>query len=158
MALLKALSFGTLAVLFSLIFIGGYVSSSGVGLSCPQWPLCPHGFVPAPEFVIEYTHRTVAASTALMVVITMAFTLRSKQAPRAMKITSVIAAGAVIGQVSLGAVVIVERLHALLVTGHLGLGLVLFSMVLMTAVYAWKIKPQGKTLEASRHQSTSSQS
>ncbi|HVX03023.1 MAG TPA: COX15/CtaA family protein [Nitrososphaera sp.] len=154
--LLRALSFGTLAVLFSLIFIGGYVSSSGVGLTCPEWPLCPHGFVPAPEFVIEYTHRTVAASTAVLVVTTMAFTLKSKQASRAMKLTSVIAAGAVIGQVTLGAVVIVERLHSILVTGHLGLGLILFSMVLMTTVYAWKIKPQEKTLEANRNNNPSS--
>ena len=37
-------------------------------------------------------------------------------------------AGTVIGQITLGAIVIVERLHAILVTAHLGLGLVLFSM------------------------------
>jgi cytochrome c oxidase assembly protein subunit 15 len=70
-----------------------------------------------------------------------------------MKITSIIAAGAVIGQITLGAIVIVERLHSILVTGHLGLGLVLFSMVLMTTVYAWKIKGQQQDraeLEASR--------
>lgn len=152
MTLLQKLSFGTLAVLFSLIFIGGYVSSSGVGLTCPDWPLCPQGFVPAYNFVIEYIHRTFAASTGILVVALMAFTLKSKQAPREMKITSIIAAGAVIGQITLGAIVIVERLHSILVTGHLGLGLVLFSMVLMTTVYAWKIKghPQDRTLEASR--------
>ena len=34
---------------------------------------------------------------------------------------------------------IVERLHAVLVTAHLGLGLVLFSMVLMTVLYAFKM-------------------
>jgi cytochrome c oxidase assembly protein subunit 15 len=147
---LQTLSFGTLGVLFSLIFIGGYVSSSGVGLTCPEWPLCPHGFVPAPAFVIEYIHRTFAASTGALVVITMAFTLKSKNAPKEMKITSIIAAGAVIGQITLGAVVIVERLHSILVTGHLALGLVLFSMVLMTAVYGWKMRVQEKALEASK--------
>ncbi|MBD0299284.1 MAG: hypothetical protein ICV82_03195, partial [Nitrososphaera sp.] len=36
-------------------------------------------------------------------------------------------------------IVIVERLHALLVTAHLGLGLVLFSMVLITVLYAFRI-------------------
>lgn len=56
-----------------------------------------------------------------------------------MKIASIVAAGAVIGQVTLGAIVIVERLHAILVTAHLGLGLVLFSMVLITMLYASKI-------------------
>jgi heme A synthase len=126
MHLLKALSFTTLAVLFTLIFIGGYVSASGVGLTCPDWPLCPQGLLPHYDFIIEYFHRSVAATTGMLVIATMAFTLKSKDAPRGMKIASIIA--------------IVERLHAILVTAHLGLGLVLFSMVLMTMLYAFKIE------------------
>jgi heme A synthase len=139
MHLLKALSFTTLATLFALIFIGGYVSASGVGLTCPDWPLCPQGLVPREDFIIEYIHRSVAATTGMLVIATMAFTLKSKDAPRDMKIASLIAAGTVIGQITLGAIVIVERLHAILVTAHLGLGLVLFSMVLMTMLYAFKM-------------------
>ncbi|HET6808736.1 MAG TPA: COX15/CtaA family protein [Nitrososphaera sp.] len=142
MYLLKALSFTTLAVLFSLIFIGGYVSASGVGLTCPDWPMCPQGLIPHQDFIIEYIHRSVAATTGMLVITTMAFTLKSKDAPRGMKIASIIATCAVIGQITLGALVIVERLHAILVTAHLGLGLVLFSMVLMTTLYAFKIKRQ----------------
>jgi cytochrome c oxidase assembly protein subunit 15 len=75
----------------------------------------------------------------MLVIATMAFTLKSKAAPRSMKIASTIAAGAVIGQITLGAIVIVERLHALLVTAHLALGLVLFSMVLITLLIAFRI-------------------
>jgi cytochrome c oxidase assembly protein subunit 15 len=138
--LLRALSFSTLSVLFSLIFIGGYVSATGVGLTCPDWPLCPQGLLPHNDFIIEYIHRSVAATTGVLVVATMAFTLKSKAAPKGMKIASIIAAGAVIGQITLGAIVIVERLHALLVTTHLGLGIVLFSMVLMTVLYAYRIE------------------
>lgn len=137
--ILKPLSFATLSVLFSLIFIGGYVSASGVGLSCPDWPLCPQGLLPHEDFIIEYIHRSVAATTGLLVLATTAFTLKSREAPRGMKVASVIAAGAVIGQIALGAIVIVERLHSVLVTTHLGLGLVLFSMVLVTVLYAFKI-------------------
>jgi heme A synthase len=139
MYILKALSFTTLAVLFSLIFIGGYVSASGVGLTCPDWPLCPQGILPHQDFIIEYIHRSVAATTGMLVIATMVFTLKSGDAPRGMKIASIIAAGTVIGQITLGAIVIVERLQAILVTSHLGLGLVLFSMVLMTTLYAFKI-------------------
>lgn len=138
--LLKALSFSTLSVLFSLIFIGGYVSASGVGLTCPDWPLCPQGLLPHQDFIIEYIHRSVAAATGALVIATMAFTLKSKAAPKSMKIASIIAATAVIGQITLGAIVIVERLHALLVTTHLGLGIVLFSMVLMTTLYAYRLE------------------
>jgi cytochrome c oxidase assembly protein subunit 15 len=144
MHLLKALSLATLSVLFSLMFIGGYVSASGVGLTCPEWPLCPQGIIPDESFIIEYFHRSVAATTALLVIITMAFTIKSKVAPKGMRIASIIAAGAVIGQVTLGGVVIVERLHSLLVTGHLGLGIVLFSMMLMTVIYAFKLDKNAK--------------
>ena len=137
MALLKALSIATLSALFVLISIGGYVSASGVGLTCPKWPLCPAGLVPMNEFLIEYFHRSFAATTGLLVIVTMAFTLKSKAAPRGMKIASIIAGSAVLGQITLGGFVIVERLHAILVTVHLGLGLVLFAMVLIVTLYSY---------------------
>jgi cytochrome c oxidase assembly protein subunit 15 len=138
--LLKILSFSTLSILFTLIFIGGYVSASGVGLSCPDWPLCPAGLIPLADFIIEYFHRTIAAITGLMIILTMVFTLKSKQAPKGMKIASIIAGAAVMTQITLGAFVIIERLHALLVTLHLGIGIILFSMVVMVTLYAWKIQ------------------
>ena len=128
--LLTRLSFSTLSILFALIFIGGYVSSSGVGLSCPEWPLCPAGLVPMRDFIIEYFHRTVAATTGVMVFVTMFFTLRSHETKRSTKIASMIAAALVVGQITLGAFVIVEKLHAVLVTVHLGMGLILFVMIL----------------------------
>ena len=157
MFILKPLSFTTLAVLFALIFIGGYVGASGVGLTCPEWPLCPRGLLPHEDFVIEYIHRSVAATTGMLVIATMAFTLKSKDASRGMEIASIIAAGAVIGQITLGAIVIVERLHAVLVTAHLGLGLVLFSMVLIIVLSAFRIDNDNKrmnTREASSKLST----
>jgi heme A synthase len=142
--LLKTLSFSTLSTLFVLIFIGGYVSASGVGLSCPDWPLCPAGLVPLQDFIIEYFHRTIAAITGLMVIITMIFTLKSKQAPKGMKIASIIAGSAVIAQISLGAIVIIERLHAHLVTLHLGIGIILFSMLVLVTLYSTKIQNNAK--------------
>ena len=136
---LTRLAFSTLFIVFTLIFIGGYVSSSGVGLSCPDWPLCPAGLVPMKEFIIEYFHRTVAATTGIMVFTTMFFTLRSKETSRSTKIASMIAAGLVIGQIILGAIVIVEKLHAVLVTIHLGMGLILFIMILTVFLDVRKI-------------------
>ena len=128
--LLTRLSFSTLSILFALIFIGGYVSSSGVGLSCPEWPLCPAGLVPMRDFIIEYFHRTVAATTGMMVFVTMFFTLRLQETKRSTKIASMIAAALVVGQITLGGFVIIEKLHAALVTLHLGMGLILFIMIL----------------------------
>jgi heme A synthase len=151
MALLKTLSIATLFALFALISIGGYVSASGVGLTCPDWPLCPAGLVPMNEFLIEYFHRSIAAATGLLVIVTMAFTLKSKTTPRGMKIASLIAGSAVVGQITLGAFVIVERLHAILVTAHLGLGLVLFAMVLIIVLYSYGLlSPDRREISAAR--------
>jgi cytochrome c oxidase assembly protein subunit 15 len=137
--LLTKISFSTLSILFALIFIGGYVSSSGVGLSCPEWPLCPAGLVPMREFIIEYFHRTVAATTGLMVFVTMIFTLRLQETKRSTKIASMIAAALVVGQITLGGFVIIEKLHAVLVTMHLGMGLILFVMILTVFLDAKEI-------------------
>ncbi|MDW0173958.1 MAG: COX15/CtaA family protein [Nitrososphaeraceae archaeon] len=145
--LLTRLSFSTLSILFALIFIGGYVSSSGVGLSCPEWPLCPAGLVPMRDFIIEYFHRTVAATTGVMVFVTMFFTLRSQETKKSTKIASMIAAALVVGQITLGAFVIVEKLHAVLVTMHLGMGLILFIMILTVFLDTKEIhkkQPQSK--------------
>src|SRR5690349_10448250 len=128
--ILKTLTLITLASVFVLMSIGGYVSASGVGLTCPRWPLCPAGFVPMQEFIIEYFHRSVAATTALLVFITTGFVIRSRISPRGMKIASIIASCAALGQISLGAIVIIERLQAVLVTIHLALVTVLLLRLL----------------------------
>jgi heme A synthase len=155
MAFTKTLPVATLASVFTLMFIGGYVSASGVGLTCPKWPLCPAGFVPMEEFLIEYFHRSVAAVTGMLVFVTTFFVLRSKITPRPMKMASVIASCAAAGQITLGAIVIMERLHAILVTVHLGLGLLLFSMILITVLYSRKIVGAKKEVHKSPISSSS---
>lgn len=137
--LVKPFAVASLCSLFVLIFVGGYVSSSGVGLTCPNWPLCPAGIVPMHDFIIEYFHRSIAVATTIIVIVTMVLTLRLKLSPKGMKMSSIIASVGAIGQISLGAVVIVERLHAILVTVHLAIGLAMFSMTLVTAMYAYKL-------------------
>lgn len=127
------------------------MSASGVGLTCPNWPLCPAGFVPLHDFIIEYFHRSIAVATTLIVIVTMVLTIRLKFSPRGMKISSIIASGAAVGQISLGAVVIVERLHALLVTVHLAIGLAMFSMTLITAMYAYRLPKQERQKDSLAH-------
>jgi heme A synthase len=153
---LLVFSLFTLCVLFGLMFMGGYVSSSGVGLSCPDWPLCPQGLVPSSEFLIEYVHRSIAATTGLLVFLTAVFVIRGKNAERLTKIFSIIAAAAVVGQIALGATVITEKLHALLVTAHLGLGLVLYSCLVIVVVNTYYTNQRIKSSLSSPSPSPSS--
>jgi heme A synthase len=146
---LQIFSIGTLCVLFGLMTLGGYVSSTGVGLSCPEWPLCPQGLTPSYEFLIEYIHRTIAATTGLLVFLTMVFVLKGRNSTKSTKVFSMVASAAVVGQITLGAIVINEKLHADLVTAHLGLGLVLYSSIIFVVINIFYTNLNIKSLGAS---------
>ncbi|MCV0410521.1 COX15/CtaA family protein [Nitrosopumilus sp.] len=136
---IQYLALTTLVVLYSLMFIGGYISAAGLGLTCPEWPLCPNGVMPSEEYLIEWIHRTTAATTGLLVISTMIASLINKNSDLKIKITSSLATGLVITQITLGALVIDTKLHAVLVAIHLGIGIWLFAMVLLTTLFAFRI-------------------
>ena len=130
----------TLVILYSLMFIGGYISAAGLGLTCPEWPLCPNGVMPSEEYLIEWVHRLIAVTTGVLVITTMVAALINKNADLKIKITSSLATVLVITQIMLGAVVIDTKLHAILVAIHLGIGIWLFAIVLLTTLFAFQIK------------------
>lgn len=121
------------------MFIGGYVSAAGLGLTCPEWPLCPNGILPDEEYFIEWTHRLIAASTGTLVIATAIGCWITKKADWKIKLTSSLAAVFVVTQITLGAIVIDLKLHAVLVAVHLGIGILLFAMVLLTTLFAFRI-------------------
>ena len=121
------------------MFIGGYISASGLGLTCPEWPQCPNGFMPSAEYFVEWTHRLVAASVGVLVISTMVASITHKNSDLKIKITSSLATALVITQITLGALVIDLKLHAVLVSVHLGIGIFLFSMVLLTTLFAFRM-------------------
>ena len=136
---IQYLALSTLIVLYSLMFVGGYVSAAGLGLTCPEWPLCPNGVMPDEEYLIEWIHRLVAATTGTLVLATAVASWMNKNAGRKIKFTSTFAGALVVTQITLGAVVIDLKLHAVLVAIHLGVGILLFAMVLLTTLFAFKI-------------------
>lgn len=133
-------------VLYSLMFIGGYISAAGLGLTCPEWPLCPNGVMPSEEYLIEWIHRTTAATTGILVIATMVASLINKNSDLKIKITSSLASALVITQITLGALVIDTKLHAVLVAIHLGIGIWLFAMVLLTTLFAFRLSKSSKSI------------
>ncbi len=136
---IQYLALSTLVVLYSLMFIGGYISASGLGLTCPEWPQCPNGMMPSAEYFIEWTHRLIAATVGVLVISTMVASITHKNSDLKIKITSSLATALVITQITLGALVIDLKLHAVLVSVHLGIGIFLFSMVLLTTLFAFRM-------------------
>ena len=124
------------------MFIGGYVSASGLGLSCPDWPLCPNGLLPDNEFFIEWVHRFIAATTGSLIIATTIGVWLNKKSDKKIKVTSTLASVFVVTQITLGALVIEAKLHAVLVAIHLGIGILLFAMTLLTTIFAFRMARQ----------------
>ena len=143
---IQYLALTALIVLYSLMFIGGYVSAAGLGLTCPEWPLCPNGVMPSEEYFIEWTHRLIAATTGMLIIATMIASLINKNADLKIKITSSLASALVVTQITLGALVIDTKLHSVLVAIHLGIGIWLFAMVLLTVLFAFRISKSSKPI------------
>ena len=117
------------------MFIGGYISAAGLGLTCPEWPLCPNGVMPNDEYFLEWTHRLIAATTGVLIVATMIVTWINKDANRKIRFTSSFASALVVTQITLGAIVIDTKLHAVLVSVHLGIGiLIAFTYILFMQI------------------------
>ena len=129
-------------VLYSLMFVGGYISAAGLGLTCPEWPLCPNGVMPNDEYFLEWIHRTVAATTGLLILATTIGVWINKDAGRKIKFTSGFASALVVTQITLGALVIDTQLHSVLVAVHLGIGILLFAMTLLTVLFVFRLGKQ----------------
>ncbi len=147
--ILKYVSFVALASVYCIIFIGGYVSASGLGLSCPDWPLCNGQILPSEDFLIEWIHRFFAVLAGALVIATAALAWPHSKPQTRIRLTSILAAIFVLTQITLGFIVIEQKLHALLVSIHLGIGVLLFTSALLTALFAYRIDKQ-KRFETNR--------
>ena len=145
--ILKYVALTSLVVLYSLMFIGGYISAAGLGLTCPEWPLCPNGVLPDEEYFVEWVHRFVAATAGALIIATAVGSWLTKNSHIRMRVTGTLAWALVVTQITLGALVIDMKLHALLVSIHLGIGILLFAMVLLTTLFAFRV---GKPLLESK--------
>ena len=145
--ILKYIALASLVVLYSLMFIGGYISAAGLGLTCPEWPLCPNGILPDEEYFVEWVHRFIAATAGALIIATAVGSWLTKNSHIRMRVTGTLAGTLVVTQITLGALVIDMKLHALLVSIHLGIGILLFAMVLLTTLFAFRV---GKPLLESK--------
>ena len=131
------LSFAALALLFSVMMLGVYISASHQGLSCPDWPLCPNGFdLPSEKYFFEHVHRMMVVITASLIFSTAAYSARKIKPARK---TAIIAAIVVCVKLVFCMLVVTTRLEPLLAATHLSTGILLFSMVLMTFLTAYRV-------------------
>jgi protoheme IX farnesyltransferase len=119
-----------------LIVLGGITRVSGSGLGCEDdWPLCQGKPYPPLNTlaIIEYMHRTVAATIGFLVLATLIGTLLVAGTSRRSRILALSSLVLVIVQALLGAVTVWRELPPEIVTAHLGTAMIFFACTLFTA-------------------------
>jgi protoheme IX farnesyltransferase len=139
----RGLAVATAAVTYALVVLGGVVRVSGSGLGCPDWPLC-HGHLLPPlnvHAIIEYSHRTTASLTSLLVVLTALLAWLGWRHRRDVLIPATVAFGLLIVQVVLGAITVRFELPPMIVLAHLATAMALLGTVCVTAAAAITAAP-----------------
>lgn len=133
---LRVLAYATAIATYVLIIVGGYVSASGSGLACPDWPTCNGQILPAltGHVLVEYTHRLIAAVVSLLITATWLVIALRYRRERNIFIVSTMGLILLFAQVLLGMVTVQSELNAVVTAGHLGLGSAVFALVLVNAL------------------------
>ncbi len=145
---------------FGLIFAGGLVTSTGSGLSVPDWPNTYGYFMFAfpidkmvGGIVYEHTHRMIATVVGLLTVI-LAIWLGRKEERKWLRVLGYVALGAVIAQGVLGGLTVLYLLPVSISVGHAALAQTFFAIVCAIALFTsrwWdessKFKDQNSKLE-----------
>ena len=122
---------------FALTIAGGFVTQTGSGLGCPDWPTCHGQLIPDlsdPATAIEWTHRTIAAIVGVLVLVTTVFAWRDRRGERRIVFAATLAFVLVVLQAILGGATVLSELNPYLVVAHLAFASAFFAMAVATAL------------------------
>lgn len=136
---------------FLLVIAGGLVTSTGSGLSVPDWPLSYGKVLPPMEggVLYEHGHRMVAAAVGLMTIILMVLLLRHSRRT-SIRTLGIAAAVAVVLQGLLGGLTVLMELPTAISVAHGCLGQIFFVLVVAAALFTapgWLRKREGEKIE-----------
>jgi len=136
MMTIKPLSIITATSVYILIYIGGFVTRSGLGLSAGiEWPLPADGLLPTSENFLEYLHRALSGVVGLLILATAMLAYRGRnEINRTALVTSILTLILVALQILLGMFVLQSYLNPIVVATHNNLASLIFATSLVTAI------------------------
>jgi heme o synthase len=145
----RTLALCTVGATYLLVLIGGYVSASGAGLACPDWPLCYGQLVPSltGQVGAHLLHRFAALLTGVLIVVTASAAYRTQTRRPGVQAASAIAVGLLIVQMILGGLNIEYRLAEAVTVAHLATAAALFATLIVLAVLA-SVLPESEAYRA----------
>lgn len=120
---------------FVLVVVGGLVTSTGSGLSVPDWPLSFGTLFPRMEGGVrfEHTHRLIAAAVGALTVV-LAVWLARREPRRWVRGLGFVTVGAVILQGVLGGLTVLFKLPTPISVAHASLAEVFFGLTAALAL------------------------
>ncbi|TMI44226.1 hypothetical protein E6H23_01395 [Candidatus Bathyarchaeota archaeon] len=133
---IRFFSYGSVLSTYMLILIGGFVSASGSGLACPDWPTCHGQVLPilSGPVLVEFSHRLSALVVTLFVTATLLIAWRAYRESRGIVALSTTSFALLLAQIFLGMVTVKSELNSIVTTAHLGLATGVFGAVLSNAI------------------------
>ena len=131
-----------------LIFAGAMVTSTGSGLSVPDWPLS-YGMLMPPMvggIFYEHGHRMIAAAVGFLTVL-QAVWLQLREPKRLLRLLGWCAVGAVIAQGVLGGLTVIFLLPHAVSIAHAGLAEIFFCLNVSIAFFASRWFASSRELE-----------
>lgn len=134
----QAFTLTTVIATLILIGLGSAVRTTGSGLGCPDWPLCHGSVVPPFErtAMIEWTHRTVASVTGLLIVAQAMWAHAAFRSDRALNRISLSTVPLLAVQAIMGREAVVRELPPGVVAVHMVSALLLLALLTTVAVFA----------------------
>lgn len=134
----QALTRTTVIATLILIGVGSVVRTSGSGLGCPDWPLCHGRLIPPLErtAIIEWSHRTVASLTGLLIVMQTAWASMAARHDRMLTGVALSTVPLLAVQAILGREAVVRELPPGVVAVHMVSALLLLGLLTVVAVLA----------------------
>ncbi len=145
---------------YLLIFLGGLVRVSGAGLGCPDWPRCFGRWIPPTSISqlpanmdpslfnftlawIEYVNRLAGVILGFLILATAIYAIVKYRKVLTIVIPAVLAALLTAYQGWQGGQVVASELKPLLVSAHLGIALIIVSLLVYMTINAFRYENRG---------------